>query len=125
MSRPKTRAKDPAIRARPGLRVKVYVRDDMVGGGKLQLLRLVEETGSISGAAKALGVDYKRAWFLLDTLQRCFEDPLFITHRGRQGAELTALGRELLTRFEEMEAEVAAASADFLTWLEARQRQGD
>ena len=57
---------------KPGIRLKVYVREDMVGGGKLELLRIVGETGSISSAAKKMGLDYKRAWFLLDTLQRCF-----------------------------------------------------
>ena len=63
---------------KPGIRLKVYVREDMVGGGKLELLRIVGETGSISSAAKIMGLDYKRAWFLLDTLQRCFKNPLFL-----------------------------------------------
>ena len=40
---------------KPGIRLKVYVREDMVGGGKLELLRIVGETGSISAAAKKMG----------------------------------------------------------------------
>ena len=117
---------DEAKRDAPGVRVKIYVRDDMIGGGKVELLRLVLEQGSISGAARAMGVDYKRAWFLLDTLQRCFEEPLFIARRGgeTQGAEVTPLGRELIERFAAHKAAVDALSADFVDWLSARQRTG-
>lgn len=113
-----------AKRDEPGIRVKIYVRDDMIGGGKVDLLRLVLAHGSISGAAKAMGVDYKRAWFLLDTLQRCFEEPLFIARRGgeTQGAEVTPLGRELIERFDGHKAMVDAASAEFVDWLSTRQR---
>ena len=39
---------------KPGIRLKVYVREYMVGGGKLELLRIVGETGSISAAAKII-----------------------------------------------------------------------
>ena len=87
---------------KPGIRLKVYVREDMVGGGKLELLRIVGETGSISSAAKIMGLDYKRAWFLLDTLQRCFKNPLFLTNRGggsSGGTTLTELGVQLIEKF--------------------------
>lgn len=125
MSRPRSRNEAPGQREKPGLRVKVYIRDDMIGAGKVDLLRLVDSEGSISGAAKAMGVDYKRAWFLLDTLQRCFEEPLFVTRRGGaagQGAALTDLGRELIARHDGHLADVRAASAEYLRWLEAHQR---
>lgn len=127
MSRPKTRRETPGQRERPGLRVKVYMRDDMIGAGKVDLLKLVDEAGSISGAAKAMGVDYKRAWFLLDTLQRCFEAPLFVTRRGGegQGAELTDLGRDLIARHDAHLEAVQTASAGYLDWLETQQRRGD
>lgn len=127
MSRPKSRNENPGQRERPGVRVKIYVRDDMIGGGKMDLLKLVAEHGSISGASKAMGVDYKRAWFLLDTLQRCFEQPLFIARRGgeNRGAEITPLGRELIERYDTHRAAVDAASAGFLDWLTAEQRQSD
>ena len=127
MSRPKSRNEKPGQRERPGVRVKIYVRDDMIGGGKMDLLKLAAEHGSISGASKAMGVDYKRAWFLLDTLQRCFEQPLFIARRGgeNRGAEITPLGRELIERYDTHRAAVDAASAGFLDWLTAEQRQSD
>ena len=126
MSRRKDKAPDLEKRARPGVRTKIYVRDDMIGGGKVDLLRKIAEVGSISRAAKDMGMGYRRAWFLLDTLQRCFDAPLFETERGgtgQGGTALTTLGHELLTRHDAHEAAVQAVSADFVGWLEAHQPQ--
>ena len=124
MSRPKDRPANPEKRRRPGVRTKIYVRDDMIGAGKVDLLRIVDRTGSISAAAKEMGVGYRRAWFLLDTLQRCFDAPLFETARGGAeagGTHLTALGQELLARHAAHEDAVQAVSRDFLNWLEDQQ----
>ncbi len=111
---------------KPGIRLKVYVREDMVGGGKLELLRIVGETGSISSAAKIMGLDYKRAWFLLDTLQRCFKNPLFLTNRGggsSGGTSLTELGIQLIEKFNKTDTEVKKVTSEFLKWLEENQRK--
>ena len=111
---------------KPGIRLKVYVREDMVGGGKLELLRIVGETGSISSAAKIMGLDYKRAWFLLDTLQRCFKNPLFLTNRGggsAGGTSLTELGIQLIEKFNKTDTEVKKVTSEFLKWLEENQRK--
>ena len=111
---------------KPGIRLKVYVREDMVGGGKLELLRIVGETGSISSAAKIMGLDYKRAWFLLDTLQRCFKNPLFLTNRGggsSGGTSLTELGIQLIEKFNKTDTEVKKVTFEFLKWLEENQRK--
>ena len=111
---------------KPGIRLKVYVREDMVGGGKLELLRIVGETGSISSAAKIMGLDYKRAWFLLETLQRCFKNPLFLTNRGggsSGGTSLTELGIQLIEKFNKTDTEVKKVTSEFLKWLEENQRK--
>ena len=124
MSRRKDRPQDPNRRRQPGVRTKIYVRDDMIGGGKVDLLRMVAEKGSISAAAKEMGLGYRRAWFLLETLQRCFADPLFVTERGGTdsgGTQVTGLGLELLARHAEHEAAVQSISGDFLGWLEGHQ----
>ena len=122
MSRPKHKPDNPDKRQHPGVRTKIYVRNDMIGSGKVYLLRLIDETGSISGAAAKMGCGYRRAWFLLDTLQRCFRDPLTITSRGGPGGtKLTALGKEFLARHDTHEREIAAASATYLEWLESQQ----
>ena len=110
---------------KPGIRLKIYVREDMVGGGKLDLLKLVGEKGSISSASKEMGLDYKRAWFLLDTLQRCFSEPLFITSRGRglkSGTKLTEFGENLIKKFNETDKKVKNVTNEFLSWLEMYQR---
>lgn len=111
---------------KPGIRLKVYVREDMIGGGKLELLKIVGETGSISSAAKFMKLDYKRAWFLLDTLQRCFKKPLFITHRGggpASGTSLTELGNQLIEKFNTTDVDVKKVTSNFLNWLEKNQRE--
>ena len=111
---------------KPGVRLKVYVREDMIGGGKLELLKIVGDTGSISSAAKIMKLDYKRAWFLLDTLQRCFKDPLFVTHRGggaSSGTSLTKLGIQLIEKFNSTDVDVKKVTLNFLNWLEKNQRE--
>jgi molybdate transport system regulatory protein len=126
MSRPKEKSRDDTRLTKPGLRTKVFVREDMIGGGKVKLLRLLAGTGSITAAAKEMGVGYRRAWFLLDTLQRCFAEPLFTTERGGSnagGAQVTDLGRDLIARHAAHEAAMANASAEYLHWLETQQRQ--
>ena len=109
----------------PGIRLKIYVKEDMIGGGKLELLQYVRETGSISAAAKKMGVEYKRAWFLLDTMQRCFEKPLFETIRGRgskSGTTVTNFGLELIKRYWKTDKQVRKVSSKFLSWLKINQK---
>lgn len=110
----------------PDLRMKIYVRDDMIGVGKVELLRLVHETGSVSAAAREMGVDRRRARFLLNTLQRCFEEPLFAVRSDdeTEPADVTPLGRELIDRFAAYKAEVDAVSSEFLAWVAENQRSG-
>lgn len=123
MSRHKNRPLNPARTARPGIRTKIYVQSDMIGSGKIDLLKTIRDEGSISKAAARMGLGYRRAWFLLDTIQRCFNEPLLVTRRGgpNSGARLTPLGEELIRRYDAHIATVEAASAEFLDWLEAHQ----
>jgi len=122
MSRPKD--KPVQTRTKPELRTKIYLHDDMVGMGKIALLRKIGETGSISAAAKSMGVGYRRAWFLLDSLQACFKAPLFTTARGgpgKGGAHLTEAGAELIARYDGFQASLDDTAAPFLDWLAQRQ----
>ena len=83
----------------PGVRTKLFVANETIGIGKIKLLRLVGETGSISAAARQMGMNYRRAWFLINSMQSGFAEPLLHTERGgkgRGGASLTPLARELI-----------------------------
>ena len=87
----------------PGVRTKLFVANETIGIGKIRLLQLVGETGSISAAARQMGMNYRRAWFLIDSMQSGFADPLLQTERGgkaRGGASLTPLATELIHRYE-------------------------
>jgi len=81
-----------AWEARP--RWRITAGDDIaLGPGKRDLLRAIEATGSISGAAAALGMSYRRAWMLMDEMNGCFARPLVETSRWRRGgAALTPAG---------------------------------
>ena len=104
----------------PGVRTKLFVANETIGIGKIRLLQLVGETGSISAAARQMGMNYRRAWFLIDSMQSGFADPILLTERGGKGhggASLTQLGFELINRYEAHSSLVAKQSADILDWL--------
>jgi molybdate transport system regulatory protein len=78
-----------------------------IGPGKARLLESIRDTGSISAAAREMGMSYKRAWLLLDSINQAFDEPAVIAVSGGQrggGAALTTLGSELLTRYRRIEA---------------------
>ncbi len=87
-----------------------------VGPGRADLMELIAETGSISEAARRMGMSYKRAWGLVQALNDGFGAPLVETARGgkEQGASLTEAGREVLERYRGMqEATRKAIARDF------------
>ncbi|MEO0913665.1 MAG: hypothetical protein AAFY59_11865 [Pseudomonadota bacterium] len=108
---------------KPALRTQVFVGTDMIGGGKVDFLKRVQAHGTLEGAARDMGVSPTRAWFFLDTLQACFEPPLFEAKEegGRTTIALTALGEDLITRFEAHAEIVTEAASPFLGWLETVQ----
>ncbi|MGD9507889.1 MAG: winged helix-turn-helix domain-containing protein [Geminicoccaceae bacterium] len=90
---------------------RVFVRVDFapgvrIGPGKIALLEQIAQTGSISAAGRALGMSYRRAWLLVDELNRLFGAPLVTTQLGGShggGAALTELGVGLVARFRALE----------------------
>ena len=87
-----------------------------VGPGKIDLLEAIDRTGSLTAAARELGMSYRRAWLLVDTMNRCFEHPVTTSEAGGEHGgrtALTALGREVVTRYRKIEhAAERAAAAD-------------
>src|SRR5215813_6041910 len=89
----------------PRLRV-LWGEDIALGPGKVDLLALIGQTGSIREAAKRMHMSYMRAWTLIRTMNRCFKEPLVEAVRGgRQGggARLTKTGLMALTLYQRME----------------------
>jgi len=89
-----------------------------MGPGKADLLEAIARDGSISAAGRALGMSYRRAWLLVDTMNRCWDGPLVATVPGgsaRSGAAVTPLGQDVLARYRALQraATQAAAGADW------------
>ena len=93
-----------AVTLQPRLRVRVG-QDIALGPGKVELLELVERTGSIMEASRQIGMSYMRAWTLIQTMNRCFKEPLVVAERGgskKGGARLTDTGTKALALYHEM-----------------------
>ena len=98
-------------RTRPAIRILVG-EEIAMGPGKAELLQRIRETGSISAAAREMDMSYRRAWMLVDTMNRCFKEPLVETATGGRrggGARVTKFGKEVLRRYLEMEQRAAAS----------------
>jgi len=101
---------------------KLSIRIDLaplgaVGPGKIRLLECIDETGSISAAGRAMNMSYRRAWLLIDELNRLFKSPLVATRLGGEaggGAELTAFGKTMVRHYRDLEIEAQAAAAAHL-----------
>lgn len=77
-----------------------------LGPGKADLLQGIRETGSIAAAGRRMGMSYKRAWLLIDTMNACFTKPLVEAAKGGKaggGARLTPLGEDVLARYRRMQ----------------------
>lgn len=109
----------------PGLdlRIRFYLGGEIaLGPGKAELLEAIRETGSIAAAGRQMGMSYRRAWLLVDTMNRCFRAALVSTEKGgarRGGAALTPLGVQVLARYRSLEAKAAKAAARDLAALSA------
>jgi molybdate transport system regulatory protein len=92
-----------------------------IGPGKAKLLESIRDTGSISAAAREMGMSYKRAWQLLDSLNTAFEPAVITTSMGGPGgggARLTDFGHELLERYRRMQEQSQAMFGEDLERLE-------
>jgi len=102
-------------------RLRIRNGDDIaVGPGKIALLEAVANTGSITAAAKLLGMSYRRAWLLVDTMNRCFKSRVVETEAGGNrggGTRLTALGAEVVRSYRRIEARAAKAGASEIAAL--------
>lgn len=85
-----------------------------LGHGKVALLEGIQRAGSISAAGREFSMAYRRAWLLVDELNHMFAGPLVATRGGGKnggGADLTALGREVVALYRDAETKVRTAAA--------------
>jgi molybdate transport system regulatory protein len=99
----------------PGLTLRILARGSpAIGPGKAALVSHIDETGSISAAARAMGMSYRRAWQLVDALNESFSQPVILTEIGGRrggGARVTEFGRELVEAYHRMEHKASAVIA--------------
>jgi molybdate transport system regulatory protein len=103
----------------PGLRL---------GPGKADLLQGIAQSGSIAAAGRRMGMSYKRAWLLVETLNAMFAEPLVVSTKGGRaggGAELTETGRQVLERYRTIETSLRASASAEIDWLASAVRRTD
>lgn len=122
VSDPKRVAKQPA-RPKPQakFRMRITAEDVIaIGPGKIALVEAIADTGSITSAAKSLDMSYRRAWMLLDELNRALKKPAVDSAKGGQhggGSVVTDTGRELINLYRRIELNAAKACQADLTRL--------
>ena len=105
----------PVAGAQLKIQARIVLDDEIAfGPGKADLLEAIESTGSITAAGKQLAMSYRRAWSLVDSMNRCFQQPLVESSAGGSqggGTYLTAMGQQVLRDYRALQAELAALKA--------------
>jgi molybdate transport system regulatory protein len=99
--------------------------DRAIGPGKVLLLEAIRDTGSISQAGRSLGMSYRRAWLLVDDMNRCFREPVVTAQPGGSqggGAALTVFGEKVVEKYRKIEIQATAAAKPQLHDLESSLR---
>lgn len=95
----------------------LYGTEIAFGPGKAELLEAIEQTGSISAAGRSMDMSYRRAWLLVDTMNRSFREPVVDASRGGRhggGAHLTPFGKEVLERYREVQGSLQQVADTYL-----------
>lgn len=98
-----------------------FDRENRIGPGKIELLERIDETGSISAAGRAMDMSYRRAWLLVDAMNRTFNAPVVATRIGGAlagRARLTPLGCEVVKLYREIGQVAGTAAESRVTRLE-------
>ena len=104
-----------------GVKIKVYFNGHMIGAGKMQLIQLINLKGSISSAAKTMGMSTKRADKLLKSVEEAFADPVVIKQKGNKGTLLTPFGKELLAKYLSLNKHLSEEAQEFIQWAASKQ----
>ncbi|HWV60973.1 MAG TPA: LysR family transcriptional regulator [Sphingopyxis sp.] len=100
------------------IKIQIYCGDEIaMGPGKADLLDAIREHGSISAAGRALGMSYRRAWLLVDAMNRCWKDRLVDTVPGggqTRGARVTDVGEAILSAYRSMQKATGRAASPIM-----------
>ena len=86
-----------------------------IGPGKVDLLEAIASTGSISGAARAMNMSYRRAWLLVEEMNKTLIEPVVSTATGGTkggGARLTSTGERVIHHYRSLESRAEQAAAE-------------
>ena len=111
----------PELANNSGVKIKVYFNGHMIGAGKMQLIQLINLKGSISSAAKTMGMSTKRADKLLKSVEDAFAYPVFIKQKGNKGTIISPFGKELLHKYLNLCHDLSKESENFITWAISKQ----
>ena len=111
----------PELANSNGVKIKVYFNGHMIGAGKMQLIQLINLKGSITSAAKTMGMSTKRADKLLKSVEDAFADRVVIKQKGNKGTIISTFGKELLNKYINLCQDLSKESEDFITWAISKQ----
>ena len=93
-----------------------FAKGFYVGPGKIDLLEGIRDSGSLSQAARNIGMSYRRAWLLADSLKGSFREPLTVASKGGKsgksggGVQGTEFGEALINSYRDLERDMAPAA---------------
>ena len=103
----------------PDIRFRLDFDDQCsVGIGKISLLEAIASTGSLSQAARDIGMSYRRAWLLIDSMNTDFDTPVInatVGGSGGGGTQLTSFGRELVKAYRNLEARITPLAVQHMS----------
>jgi molybdate transport system regulatory protein len=100
---------DPVVRFRID-----FAEHSSVGPGKISLLEAIRDAGSLSQGARNIGMSYRRAWLLVESLRQCFREPVTVASTGGKdggGMQVTAFGDALIKGYRQLERDLATLAA--------------
>ena len=116
----------PAAKILPSIRLD-FAGERRIGPGKIVLLERIMETGSISAAGRRLKMSYRRAWLLVDAMNRMFAEPVVVAAMGGAhggGAEVTDFGHRLIETYRAVEKRFAEEANTAFAEFRQRYRPG-